>query len=74
MRRRLAHLVLLSALLAATLPAAAAEEEVADQEPGPAVGSEAPGFTLGTLDGREVSLAQFRGESPVVLVFFRGEW
>ena len=35
------------------------------------VGSEAPGFTLTAIDGREVSLSALRGK-PVVLVFLRG--
>lgn len=73
MRRRLTHLVILAALLAVSLPAAAAEDAPAG-EIGPAVGTEAPGFTLEALDGRRVSLSDFRGESPVVLIFFRGEW
>lgn len=73
MRRRSTHLVILAALLAAALPALAAEE-APGEEIGPAVGSEAPGFTLEALDGGPVSLADFRGEAPVVLVFFRGEW
>lgn len=73
MRRNLTHLVILAALLAVSLPAAAAEDAPAE-EIGPAVGTEAPGFTLEALDGRTVSLSDFRGESPIVLVFFRGEW
>jgi cytochrome oxidase Cu insertion factor (SCO1/SenC/PrrC family) len=72
MRRHLTYLVILAALLAVSLPAAA--EEAPAEEIGPAVGTEAPGFTLEALDGRQVSLSDFRGESPVVLVFFRGEW
>lgn len=74
MRARLTHLLLLTALLAATVPACAAEEETAGQELGPAVGAEAPAFTLEAVDGEQVSLSGFEGESPVVLVFFRGEW
>lgn len=35
------------------------------------VGSEAPDFTLEAIDGRTVSLSQYRGR-PVVLVFLRG--
>jgi cytochrome oxidase Cu insertion factor (SCO1/SenC/PrrC family) len=73
MRRSLTHLVILAALLAVSLPAAGAED-APTEEIGPAVGTEAPGFTLEALDGRPVSLADFRGESPVVLIFFRGEW
>lgn len=74
MRRHLPHLLLLAALLAASLPAAAAEQAAAVADIGPAVGSEAPGFTLETLAGADLSLSDFRGKAPVVLVFFRGEW
>lgn len=73
MRRHLPHLLLLAALLAASLPAAASEEP-ATPDVGPAVGSEAPPFTLQTLAGADLSLSDFRGKAPVVLVFFRGEW
>jgi cytochrome oxidase Cu insertion factor (SCO1/SenC/PrrC family) len=68
-RRTLRAFALTSTLLAAAAPAFAAEEER-----GPALGAEAPGFTLQALDGREVSLAGLTGEGPVVLVFFRGAW
>jgi cytochrome oxidase Cu insertion factor (SCO1/SenC/PrrC family) len=79
MRRHLPHLLLLAALLAASLPAAAEQAAAAGEEPaaediGPAVGSEAPSFTLQTLAGADLSLSDFRGKAPVVLVFFRGEW
>jgi hypothetical protein len=36
------------------------------------VGREAPEFSLTTLDGSTVSLADFRGNKPVVVVFYRG--
>lgn len=37
---------------------------------GPDVGQEAPDFTLGTLDGKgTITLSDFRGKKPVVLVF-----
>lgn len=74
MRRLFLSLSITAALLAASVPAFAAAPDETGEEPGPAVGSEAPGFTLPALDGREVSLSDFRGEAPVVLVFFRGEW
>jgi hypothetical protein len=38
------------------------------------VGARAPDFTLADADGRPVSLAEFRGKKPVVLVFYRGYW
>ncbi|GIU85446.1 MAG: peroxiredoxin [Acidimicrobiales bacterium] len=34
------------------------------------VGEEAPDFTLTDQEGNKVSLSQFRGEKPVVLVFY----
>jgi cytochrome oxidase Cu insertion factor (SCO1/SenC/PrrC family) len=38
------------------------------------VGEPAPDFTLPDAQGRPVSLADFRGKKPVVLVFYRGYW
>ncbi len=38
------------------------------------VGDRAPDFTLENLDGKTVSLSQFRGKKIVVLVFYRGHW
>jgi cytochrome oxidase Cu insertion factor (SCO1/SenC/PrrC family) len=38
------------------------------------VGGQAPGFTLGDMDGKSVSLSEFRGQKHVVLVFYRGYW
>ena len=38
------------------------------------VGERAPDFTLPDAAGRPVSLADFRGKKPVVLVFYRGYW
>ena len=39
-----------------------------------AVGSQAPDFTLESLNGPPVTLSQFRGKQNVVLVFYRGHW
>ncbi len=39
-----------------------------------ALGDEAPGFTLESYAGQSVSLADYRGEKNVVLVFYRGHW
>jgi peroxiredoxin len=36
------------------------------------LGHPAPDFTLPAVDGRQVSLNEFRGEKHVVLVFLRG--
>ena len=38
------------------------------------VGEPPPGFTLTDAAGRSVSLADYRGKKPVVLVFYRGYW
>jgi hypothetical protein len=38
------------------------------------VGDRPPDFTLPDAAGRPVSLADYRGQKPVVLVFYRGYW
>jgi len=38
------------------------------------VGQPAPDFTLPDAAGRAVRLADYRGQKPVVLVFYRGYW
>ncbi len=38
------------------------------------VGERPPEFTLPDAAGRPVSLADYRGKKPVVLVFYRGYW
>lgn len=38
------------------------------------IGQRAPDFTLRNLDGRSISLSDFRGKTNVVLVFYRGRW
>lgn len=38
------------------------------------VGDEAPDFTLGSFSGGPVTLSDYRGESNVLLVFYRGHW
>ena len=44
--------------------------ELGSPFPGPRVGALAPDFTLSTLDGTgDITLSQFRGKKPVVLVF-----
>ena len=51
---------------------------VAARLPAPAtvlrVGEPAPDFPLGDARGRPVTLADYRGRQPVVLVFYRGYW
>src|SRR5882672_6021481 len=38
------------------------------------VGDPPPGFTLPDAAGRPVSLVDYRGKKPVVIVFYRGYW
>jgi hypothetical protein len=38
------------------------------------VGERPPEFTLSDASGRPVSLADYRGKKPVVMVFYRGYW
>ncbi len=38
------------------------------------VGDQAPDFTLEDTDGSKISLAEFRNNKKVVLVFYRGHW
>ncbi len=38
------------------------------------VGGKAPEFSLDDMEGRTVSLSEFRGKKHVVLVFYRGYW
>ncbi len=37
-------------------------------------GDIAPDFTLENIDGKRVTLSDFRGQRNVVLVFYRGYW
>jgi AhpC/TSA family len=39
-----------------------------------AVGQPVPDFTLPDAAGRPVTLSDYRGQKPVVLVFYRGYW
>jgi cytochrome oxidase Cu insertion factor (SCO1/SenC/PrrC family) len=38
------------------------------------VGQPAPDFTLEDMDGKTVTLSDFRGKKTVGLVFYRGYW
>src|SRR5499433_137406 len=38
------------------------------------VGERPPDFTLPDAAGRQVSLADYRGKKPVVIIFYRGYW
>ena len=57
--------LVLSAALVLAAPAIAQEDEG-----GLAVGDTAPDFSLKGSDGKTYSLAQFKGEKPVILAFF----
>ena len=38
------------------------------------VGERPPDFTLPDASGRPVSLADYRGQKPVLMIFYRGYW
>ena len=38
------------------------------------VGQPAPDFTLEDMEGKSITLSDFRGKKTVVLVFYRGYW
>ena len=38
------------------------------------VGDPASDFTLENVDGKQISLSDFRGKKNVVLAFYRGRW
>ena len=38
------------------------------------VGQPAPDFTLEDIEGKNITLSDFRGKKTVVLVFYRGYW
>ncbi len=68
MKNRIAAAALLGAIVALSLPAWSAADPAADSvTPAPA-----PAFTLQSRDGRQVSLAQFRGN--VVMLNFWASW
>jgi len=37
-------------------------------------GQPAPDFTLEDMEGKSITLSEFRGKKTVVLVFYRGYW
>ena len=50
------------------------ERDAIDVRPAVAVGEQAPDFTLTDLDGNQVTISSWRGQSATVLVFYRGYW
>jgi cytochrome oxidase Cu insertion factor (SCO1/SenC/PrrC family) len=79
-RMALSLLLALTACLATARVAAAAPADDAGKETTariagpPAVGSPAPAFALRSSTGDEHRLADLKGKSHLVLVFFRGTW
>ena len=47
---------------------------VPESRPRVAIGQPVPDFTLPDAAGRPLSLSDYRGKKPVVLVFYRGYW
>ena len=66
--KRLASVLVVSVLVVGLCPLASEAEQL----PGPVVGQPAPPFTLTTVDGKAVRLADFRGKTLVVNVW--GSW
>ena len=62
-----------SAVLAQSAPTAGPKETATDLDR-VKVGQPAPDFTLEDSDGKNVTLADYRGKKSVVLVFYRGHW
>ena len=62
------------ALMLGTVIALSCAAVLPAQQGLPAIGQEAPDFTLPLLDGDTVTLSERLAEGPVVLVFFRGAW
>jgi cytochrome oxidase Cu insertion factor (SCO1/SenC/PrrC family) len=58
----------------AVLAPTGSKEEVPTDLDRVRVGQPAPDFTLEDSDGKNISLADYRGKKNVVLVFYRGYW
>jgi len=59
-------------ILAALVNAPTAQTQTGAKQVG--VGAAAPDFSLVDHHGKKVTLAEWKGKSPVVLVFYRGYW
>jgi len=75
LRKRTMYLILIAAVLAigvivtmTVFPREQSQQQSATRS-SPLIGKQAPDFTLPTLDGKEVSLSQFRGQ-PVLINFW----
>jgi cytochrome c biogenesis protein CcmG, thiol:disulfide interchange protein DsbE len=64
--------LLISLASIASAPAATLDDLLFDLQFVPLDGQPAPAFTLSTLDGKDVSLAQLKGN--VVLLYFWTSW
>lgn len=70
-RRSFIGIVVAGLLIASTMGVAlGAAEPTARVE----IGQEAPPFVLESLAGEQLGPEGLRGESPLVLIFFRGTW
>ena len=75
------HLILVAFLVFFTISATAAQLGPQDGASLPPtdlervkVGDTAPDFTLENMDGRKISLSDYRSKKSAVLVFYRGHW
>lgn len=59
-------------MIVALANATFAQTQTAEKPVG--VGDAAPNFTLVDQNGTKVTLSDYKGKSPVVLVFYRGYW
>lgn len=64
----------LSFLSCTSNPRQREESELQPRDTPVQIGEVAPNFTLEAHNGEKVTLADARGKSPTVLVFYRGNW
>ncbi len=83
MKRKVCALLLFSILILALSFSALAQTKLGPKDGAglpPAdldrikIGEAAPDFTLENLDGKALSLSDYKGNKLVVLVFYRGYW
>lgn len=67
--------LLLTALSCSTnRPSTLTQDAVKPRETPVQVGETAPDFTLNDQQDRKITLSEARGQWPVILVFYRGNW